>query len=199
MLSKEYLINTYINNKLSSVEIAEKLKCSSSKVDYWLAKHGIKKRGIKEAVYLRLNPNGDPFSYNTELINKAPFLFGLGMGLYWGEGTKANKSSVRLGNTDPDLILYFIKFLKEVFEIKESKMNFGLQLFEDIDPKKAMSFWVKKLSVKSSQFYKPIVSRSLSKGTYSKKSKYGVLTVYVSNVKLKKIFDHELEQLRKKV
>lgn len=199
MLSKEYLINNYINNKFSSVQIAEKLKCSSSKVDYWLAKHGIKKRGIKEAVYLKLNPSGDPFSYDTKLINRAPFLFGLGMGLYWGEGTKANKSSVRLGNTDPDLILYFIKFLKEIFEIKESKMNFGLQLFEDIDPRKAMSFWVKKLGVKSSQFYKPIVSKSLNKGTYSKKSKYGVLTIYVSNVKLKKIFDHELEELRKKV
>ena len=64
-------------------------------------------------------------------------------------------------------------------------MRFGLQLFTDIDEKKALDYWVGKLKVRKNQFYKVTVTMSGSIGTYRKKSEYGVVTVYYNNTKLR--------------
>ena len=66
-------------------------------------------------------------------------------------------------------------------------MYFGLQIFTDINSDIAMDFWIKKLKIKRSQFYKPIVTKSGSIGTYRKKSEFGVLTVMYHNKKLRNL------------
>jgi hypothetical protein len=109
----------------------------------------------------------------------------MGIGLYWGEGTKANKASIRLGNTDPKLLNTFIQFLVRFFNVKKSDMKFGLQIFTDIDTQEAMDFWTRTLKIQKSQFNKVIVTPSGSIGTYKKKSAYGVLTVMYHNSKLR--------------
>ncbi|OHB17363.1 MAG: hypothetical protein A2913_00905 [Parcubacteria group bacterium RIFCSPLOWO2_01_FULL_40_65] len=60
-LQKEKLKNLYIQEKKSSAEIAKLFNCSERTINYWLAKYGVKKRSISEAVYLKYNPNGNPF------------------------------------------------------------------------------------------------------------------------------------------
>ena len=166
-------------------EIAYFLGCSLHKVAYWMEKHHIKTRTRSDATYLKRNPNGDPFRFIPLRDSREAQLFGLGLGLYWGEGTKANKNSVRLGNTDPHLIKRFMDFLIRFFSIKKDDLYFGIQIFTDINPKQAMDFWVKELKIKSSQFNKPIVTKSGSIGTYRKKSEYGVVTVMYHNKKLR--------------
>ncbi len=195
-MEKIILENLYLNKKLSASQIATKLQCSNNKINYWLKKFDIKKRSISDATYLSYNGLKDPFKFNKLLTNDKWFLMGLGIGLYWGEGNKANKSSVKLGNTDPDLILCFVYFLKKIYNIKENKLKFGLQIFSDIDPKVALKFWQTKLDVKEDQFQKPVVSKVRGKGTYKTKSTYGVLTVYFNNVKLRNLIIQEIEKLR---
>lgn len=148
-------------------------------------KYDIKRRSISEAVYTRSNPDGDPFSIKSPSTMYEHWLTGLGVGLYWGEGTKANKTSVRLGNTDPDLIVMFIKFLKDICGVKFKDLRFGLQLFSDVEPDEALDFWIKKLKANKDQFYKVTVTRSGKIGTYRKKNKFGVLTIYYNNRKLR--------------
>lgn len=150
-----------------------------------MVKYNIATRSISDAVYLKNNPDGDPFKYHKPHNSYEEKLYGLGLGLYWGEGTKADKVSVRLGNTDPRLIGKFIEFLETTFRIKRKDFKFGLQIFNDTKTSEALDFWIKKLNIKSSQFYKPTVTISGSIGTYRKKSKYGVLTVYYHNRKLR--------------
>lgn len=120
-------------------------------------------------------------------------LFGMGLGLYWGEGTKADKGSIRLGNSDPDLIKVFIDFLGQAYGVKKEKLSFGLQIFSDISPIVAQAFWVKKLGVSKDQFYKTLITPSRGEGSYRKKLKYGVLTVYFCNKKLRTALIKELE------
>src|SRR3989344_6763344 len=176
------------NKELRSVpEIARVFKCSENKVNYWLAKHKISKRTISEAIYIKHNPKGDPFAFNRPKTAQDAKLFGLGLGLYWGEGNKANKNTVRLGNSDPVLMKKFIEFLVKFFQIDRNDLRFHLHLFSDINIREAQDYWVKKLNIKKEQFYKPIVSISGSLGTYRNKSKYGVLTVYYGNTKLKNL------------
>ncbi len=168
-------------------EIAKGLRCSLHKVSYWMEKYKIKRRSISDAVYLKKNPDGDPFKIRAPKNLEEAKLFGMGLGLYWGEGTKADKGSVRLGNTDPSLLRKFMDFLVKFFEIKRSDLKFGLQLFTDINIKEALDFWVKSLKIKYSQVGKPVITISGSIGTYRKKSKYGVLTIYYHNKKLRDI------------
>lgn len=195
-LPQRELKKLYIQEKRSSAEIARIFNRSERTVNYWLAKYGIKKRSISEAVYLKYNPNGDPFKVidKPKTINEA-FLYGLGLGLFWGEGNKKSKDSIRLGNTDPDLIKKFIEFLIEICGVNKDKIRFGLQIFSDIPKNKALQFWVDKVNkygFTKKQFYNIVVTPSGSIGTYREKSKYGVLSIYFANVKLKKILDNML-------
>ena len=195
MITKRDLERMYIREHDSMQNIAIELGCSLNKVKYWMDIHGIPSRSISEAVYLKNNPKGDPFKVK-KLTNKNDlFIMGLGLGLYWGEGTKSNKNSIRLGNTDPALILSFIKFMDRVYGVKKEKLKFGLQIFNDIISQDALSFWVNILGVDRNRFQKVVVTPSRGFGTYRKKVKYGVITIYYHNKKLRDILCGELKKM----
>jgi len=168
-------------------EIAGELDCSLHKVTYYMDKYAIKRRSIGEAIYQKNHPDGDPFKIKSITSQADARLLGMGIGLYWGEGTKANEHSVRLGNTDPALLRMFMTFLIRLFGVDKEHLRFGLQIFTDIDPDEALVYWTQKLDVKPSQFYKVTVTISGSIGTYRKKSQYGVVTVHYHNKKLRDI------------
>ncbi len=198
MLTKDRLTRLYLVEKKSVSAIAKEYQCSEGRVNYWIKKFSIPKRTISEAVYIQNNPKGDPFRVRKPQTDQEWFLYGIGIGLYWGEGNKLNDHAIRLGNTDPDLLLIFLKFLKTFFNVDAERLRFGLQIFSAIDPSVAKEFWIRKLSISSKQFQKVIVSKSLHKrGTYRKKSQYGVLTIYFSNTKLRDTIVGAIERLRK--
>lgn len=187
MISEIELADLYQIQQLSVKQIAAKLDCSSNKVIYWMNQYGIPRRTISEAIYHIHNPDGNPFTIKPITSIEEAKLFGIGLGLYWGEGNKANKYSVRLGNTDPELLKMFIKFLVELYGIDKERLRFGLQLFSDISIETALNYWVRHLAIAPEQFYKVTVTPSGSIGTYRKKSPYGVVTVYFHNKKLRDI------------
>ncbi len=173
---------------MSMAEIAKQNNWSVHKVQWHLDKQHISRRSRSDAVYLKHNPNGDPFCFKTPQTTAEAELLGWGLGLYWGEGTKANPTAVRLGNTDPALLRKFIKFLIEICGVSEGRIRYGLQIFEDINPENAVAYWLKELNITREQFLPTIVvSPSQGKGTYRKKSEYGVVTVYFNNKKLRDI------------
>ena len=138
-------------------EIADDQKRKQGEVVYWMKKYGILRRTRSDAIYKKRNPHGDPFRVKPMLIAEEFFLLGLGIGLYWEEGTKKDSGSVRLGNTDPGLIAQFINFLETVFEIDKNKLRFGLQIFSDIDKDVARGFWKNHLNISDSQDRKSVV------------------------------------------
>lgn len=192
-MGEERLRKWYLEELLSVAEIAREISVSQSKINYWILKYKIPKRSISDAVYLRCNPRGDPFTFKSPKTEAEWRLFGLGIGLYWGEGNKRNKSSIRLGNTDPRLIRVYIVFLNKIYGIDKDKLKFGLQIFSDISPVVAQKFWMNELDIKKSQFQKVIVTPSRGIGSYRNKSQCGVLTVYFNNTRLKKAFDELIE------
>lgn len=195
-LTKEILERAYIIKMLSVAQIAEAFNCTEGKVNYWLKKYSIQKRTISDALYKRLNPKGDPYIKKGVLTQQDAFLLGLGLGLYWGEGTKKNENTVRLGNTDPFLIKTFLLFLRDRYGIQEHRLRYGLQVFSDMDLNKEELFWQRILNAEPEQFYKTIVSVSGSVGTYRDKSPHGVLTLYFHNKRLRDLLVSEIEKLR---
>ena len=192
---KSELEQSYLKEKKSSAEIAKVFDCSEHKVNYWIRKHKIKKRSISEAVYQKRNKDGDPFHIKIISSVGDAKLLGLGLGLYWGEGNKKNKNTIRLGNTDPGIVNKFIEFLLVILGAKKDKLRFGLQIFSDMPADEVLKYWLKQLSgygINRSQFFKVTITPARSIGTYREKSKHGVLTVYFCNVKLKNLLDSML-------
>ena len=185
MLDYTLLFELYVRKKKSMQEIANEFGCSLHTVSYWIAKYGILARSRSEAIYAKKNPDGDPFLFRYPRTMNDMKLFGVGIGLYWGEGNKKNRNSIRLGNTDPELIKTFIEFLRKIFNIREEKLKFSLQIFSDIPPAAALDFWSKKLNIDKGLIGVPVVTRSGSLGTYRQKSQYGVMTVMYHNKKLR--------------
>lgn len=197
MIEKEILEQMYLKNGFSKVEIATQLGVSPNKIDWWMKKHAIQTRTISEAIYLRSNKNGDPFSVKTNLTPSQLNLYYLGVGLFWGEGNKVNQWSIRLGNTDPDIILTFVNFLKIVCGVKPEKIRYGLQVFNDIDSDNAISYWRQVLDCDLDSFMKVVNSPPQGRGIYRKKSEYGVLTIYVHNKKLRDWMLLQVNMLRR--
>lgn len=187
MIRKETLEKLYVHDKYSMQEIAAHLDCSLHKIAYWMDKHSISRRSRSEANYQLYNSNGDPFKFRPPDSPYLCELYGMGLGLYWGEGNKTNKNSVRLGNTDVYLIKKFIEFLQKIYCINDSRLKFSVQIFNDIDPDEALKYWSDQLGYGNEYFQKPHITKSGSIGTYSKKSKYGVLTIHFYNTKLRNI------------
>lgn len=196
MISKEFLQKEYLDKKKSVSEIALAIRCSQSRVNYWLAKHTLQKRSLSESQYIKQNPKGNPFEFRPPRTDGEWFLYGLALGLYWGEGNKKSKTAVRLGNTDPDLLRYFLDFLVIMFQVDTSRLRFGLQIFTDVNPSTAKEYWCEKLSISPDSFQKIVVTPSTKKGTYTQKSEYGVLTIYFSNTKIRDIIVGAIEGLR---
>jgi hypothetical protein len=184
-LQKSELERLYSGENKSMQEIAHLLGCSLHKVSYWMEMYRIPKRSLSDAIYAKHHPGGDPFSFRKPRTIKESELFGMGIGLYWGEGARADRNSVKLGNTDPKLLNTFIRFLETFFCIHRNDMRFGLQIFSDIRVEDALDFWTKNLRIRRQQFYKPTVTRSGSIGTYRRKSRYGVLMVHYHNKRMR--------------
>lgn len=190
------LNNLYTRKKKSTSEIAKIRKCSENKINYWISKYKIKKRTISKAIYSKHNPRGDPFKIKENLTNKEIKLLGLGLGLYWGEGHKKNKTSIRLGNTDPKLIKKFLDFLIKIYGVKKNKITFNLIIFSDINPATAKRFWTKEVKIKPGQIRGKItIIKSGRIGNYREKSKYGVIILQYHNKKLRDILNGMIKKL----
>lgn len=195
MLDKTSLRQLY-DKGLSMNDIAQKFDVSLHMVSYWMDKHNLKRRSISDAIYKKLNPYGDPFNFKTYPIQYEQFLLGLGLGIFWGEGTKLSQNGVRVCNTDPFLIFYFRDFLERICGVKRNKIKYHLQLFGDVDKQATIQFWCDFLSIKPDDLGKVTVVKLRGRGTYRRKNKFGVLQIACYNRNLKVIIDNLIRTLK---
>jgi hypothetical protein len=184
-LSKDLLKDLYHEQKMSMSEIAKHLRCSTNKVVYWMNKHEIARRDIREAIYQWHNPDGDPFQIKPLKTEEDRQLFHLALGLYIGEGRKRGHD-VSLSNTDPNVIRVFLKFLREICGVNETRLWAWINIFDDQDLAKAQRYWQDAARLPKSQFYKTII-RPHRGGNYSNISTHGTLTVGLTNRNLREI------------
>lgn len=194
---KSDLEKLYLSGK-SMPKIARELKCSPNKIVYWMKKYNINRRSRSEATYLSSNPDGNPFNIDgiNNLSKEDIFLYGLNIGLYWGEGEKTTKHAIRVTNSDPFVIIRFRDFLLNICKLVPTKISYYLICFNDIDKNMAKNYWANLLKISPNKFGKIVVIPSQGKGTYKKKSKYGVCTIYAGNMKLKSWILSEIEKLK---
>jgi transposase-like protein len=109
-------------------------------------------------------------------------LFYLGLGIYWGEGTKAEGTSLAVTNSDYRIIQIMIRWFSECFEIETKDLNPRVFISNThIDREdKILAFWVEKLGIPPSQFKRTIFLEKGKKIYENREVYYGVLTLSVA-------------------
>jgi hypothetical protein len=108
-----------------------------------------------------------------ELYKSCP-LFSAGVMLYWGEGTKAQKSTVRICNTDARMLAVFISFAVQFLHIEKSRIKLALLLYPDLDDNVSKYYWSEALGIPLDQFYK---TQFIQGKHLTRKLAWGVCTV----------------------
>jgi len=112
-------------------------------------------------------------------------LYLVGLFLYWGEGTKSRPTELSVSNTDPSIIKFFITWFTKLLKIPKEKLKIHLHLYEDMDIKKEIQFWVKILKMPIKQFMKPYIKKSSSKAINHKGGfGHGTCNLRVGNARL---------------
>lgn len=80
----------------------------------------------------------------------------MGAMLYWAEGRKM-KGGMELTNSDPLLILFFVKWLWEIFNISPHGLRMRLNIYPQQDEKKLKKFWSELTGIPLSNFRKSFI------------------------------------------
>jgi transcriptional regulator with XRE-family HTH domain len=99
-----------------------------------------------------------------------------GAALYAGEGTKAD-GTVGFANSDARMVAFFCTWLRDAFDIDESRLRVRLYLHEGLDIEAAVEHWSGVTGIPLRQFrtpYRAIADRSI------RRSKHQFGCVYVS-------------------
>lgn len=90
-----------------------------------------------------------------------------GLLLYWAEGTKASSSLVCMTNTDPSMLMFFLRWL-ETQGMKKTQLHVKLHLYADMDIQKETMYWSNLLGISTTSFYKPYIKKTF----YDKRKNY---------------------------
>jgi len=205
---RERAIDLRLNRNLSYSRIKKAVPVSKSTLSYWLRNFPLSIKRINElkragwskaqskiekfrTAMRRKRDREDQKVYEKyqrrfkKLTEETFFIAGLM--LYLGEGSKTDYHTVKLSNTDPDIMQFFIRWLNEFLETPRERIKAALHLYENMDIEKEKSFWKHKLRLKERQFYKPWITKlRRSSFSYKESFRHGTCSVMIGGVKEKR-------------
>jgi len=117
-------------------------------------------------------------------INKKE-LWLIGIALYWAEGSKQKETNVServsFGNSDPDMIILFIRWLKEICLISDKEIDIRLYIHKIGNEKRALKHWSKIIKRPISRFRKTVFKKHNIRTNHKRDNSqyFGLLTVVV--------------------
>ena len=100
----------------------------------------------------------------------------MGACLYWAEGSK--KKMCELTNSDPYLILFFVKWVEKIFKIKPENLKARLNIYPQQNEIKIIKFWSDLTGIPAKRFGKTFV-KPLSKNYKKNNLYYGTIRIEV--------------------
>ncbi len=191
-------------------EILKELKLGSKgTLSYWLSKVKLSpaakkrlrdnvqlatKRGLKRFNSERTNrivaENELEYRLGRNALrgHKQGILAVLGAALYWGEGTKSElpgrNPALVFTNSDPRMIKVFMRFVRDILCVKESRIRAGIHLYPDTSKSAARKFWSVTTKLPPERFYVSTFVSRASKGRRRKHAlPYGTLAIRVNDRK----------------
>lgn len=183
IITKEVLENLYIDEELSASDIAKKYHVTVWQVIKKLKKYNIPRRTSSQSNNIKFLKKPASYNFKTNLTLEEKILYNSAVMLYWGEGAKSQRTRVDLANGDEKMIKLFLKALREVFRIDESRLRGHIYCYGDQDVRKLEIYWSKLLNIPLNKFIKSYVRKDFNP---KKKGKlpHGVMHIIYSDKKL---------------
>jgi hypothetical protein len=190
--------------KLSYAYIGREFKIPSSTIRNWCYDLKVS----KEESMLRSNEYRRQIIQNSEYsvvpkiknidVSLAKFYSSL---LYGCEGSKYPASNfVAFANSDPLLVLTFLKLLRKSFNLDRNKLYARLQIHSNHDYSVLRKYWSKLLNIAENKFIKPTIT--IPRGRKHRRLYLGTCTVkyqdYRIQLKLQGIFEAFIQQFSTK-
>ena len=134
-----------------------------------------KERRLKRIQELREKANREI----KQLTAKEFFL--AGVALYWAEGHK-KQSRLGFANSDPKMILFFLKWLREVCKIPKSRLKcyVGINEIHNQRVEEVENYWSELTNIPKAQFTKVSLKKVKNKKQYANfKDHYGTFSIRV--------------------
>lgn len=165
-------------------EIANRIDVSIDAVSYFMRKHGLKRRTPQDSNSLRYQKAATSFQLKELKTERLRTLKAIGSMLYWGEGCKSEKVGVvDFANCNKEMILVFMRFLRDVCGVDESRLRVYLYLHANQDVENCIQYWSMITDVNKKQFTKPYIRKDYDEGK-SDKMPHGLIHVRYSDKKL---------------
>jgi len=100
----------------------------------------------------------------------------MGAALYWAEGSKTG--TLQFTNSDPHLILFFVRWVEAMFQIKSSTLKGRINMYPQQNEKALKQFWSDLTGIPFDRFGKSFV-KPLSKNYKKNNLYYGTMRVEV--------------------
>ncbi len=206
---------------LSLSEIARKLDANKSTVSHWCRDISLSKLQQKDlyarssvkslAALLRAAESKREFRIARvkELTHEGREAVGrlsrrdrfiAGLALYWSEGYKHKGEETGFTNSDPAMILFFIRWLADSYGIRKDRITLRVSINGGHAKrvKRVEHYWTKVTGVPLSQFTKTSLIKTVLKKEYANASvHYGTLRVKVRNgTDLRRKILGSIEQLK---
>lgn len=147
----------YYDQQLSTTEVAHQIDKSVWQVIAFMKKHQLPRRKSAETQQLAYLRRPTSFNKKSKLSPQEQILYISGLMLYWGEGAKNTGSVIDLTNSDPNMIVIFVNFLRKIYQIQEQKLRVLLYCFANQNEDQLKSYWSGLLSIPKNQFLKTYI------------------------------------------
>jgi len=199
-LSKNLIKKLYNKEKLSTIEIAKKLRTTTWTVLGFMARNNIKRRTFKDANTVSFENKPISFLLKKNLSEKDKKLKMAGVLLYWAEGAKLNGKNcgVDFANSNSEMIRIFVKFLREICGVDERRLRVYLYCYSNQSIELLLNYWYKLTNIPKSQFSKPYVRNDFLPEK-SGKMEYGMVHIRYADKKLLYQIDNWIKEYGKKI
>lgn len=122
----------------------------------------------------------------------------MGCMLYWAEGSR-RRNAVIFTNSDPDMMRFFVEFLRSAFELPDDRFHVTCNLFADhaAQQHEIEQFWLETLRLPSSCLCKSTVNYYSRYSQKKRRNKlpYGTCRVAVYGTELAQILHGSIQEL----
>lgn len=122
-----------------------------------------------------------------ELARAGNPLHRAGCMLYWAEGSKTLQSQLAFVNSDPDMMLFFLRFLRQCYRVRNEAVGIALNCYADhgLSPEQIENHWLKILRLPRTCLRKTRVNEPKEEGRRThRKLIYGTCRLVVCDVRL---------------
>lgn len=183
-LPLEKVKELYYNKEYTAQEIGKFFSVSRDVVYDFMIKMRLPRRNLSEQNRVSFDRKPLSFKIKRNLTKEEEKLKIAGIMLYWAEGANGYWT-VDLSNSDPKMILIFLKFLRIICGVNEQKLRGLLYCYGNQDVEHLKKFWSKITKIPLAQFIKPYIRRDFSLKK-SGKMRYGLFHIRYTDKKLLK-------------